>query len=178
MKVYIAAVFASKKTVAQRSEELIALGILPTNRWHNEAAPHNSTINDFPDEYFRETAVFDIEDILAADTMILTVPSELEMADMTIRSLSRGGRHFETGMMYGLMMSEPSSGRHLKLRREIIILGKRENVFHFLDGQSVTSHYPLIKQFDTWEQVKEYLVERAKSEIGCTQQKPTWMSEK
>lgn len=162
MKVYIASCFADKARVAQRSEELRALGILQTNRWHTEAAPHNCTISDFPDEYFRETAVFDIEDIVAADALILTVPSELEMADMTIRSLSRGGRHFETGLMYGLMMSEPSVPWRRK--REIIILGKRENVFHFLDGQSITSHYPAIKQFNAWEEVKTYLTEAASSE--------------
>ena len=158
MKVYIASCFADKARVAQRSSELLALGIIPTNRWHAENAPHNCTINDFPDEYFREIVVFDVEDIEAANTFILTVPSELEMADMTIRSLSRGGRHFETGLFYGFMLTDLRKKGHTN--RQLIILGKRENVFHFLDGQSLTSFYPAIKQIDTWEQVKEYLTRK------------------
>ena len=84
MKVYIASCFADKARVATQSTELMGLGIFPTNRWHTENAPHNCTSNDFPDEYFRERAVFDVEDIEAADVFILTVPSEKEMSDMTI----------------------------------------------------------------------------------------------
>jgi|SRR5208337_3779227 len=151
MKVYIASVFSDKDRVAQRAAELNQLGIECTMRWPSETAPHNATIKDFPDEYFRETAVFDLDDIIAANVLVLTVPSEKQMADMPVRALARGGRHFETGFMYGLI----ASGEN----RELIILGPRENVFHFLDGQSVTSRYPAIKQFDTWEQVKTYLKE-------------------
>jgi hypothetical protein len=163
MKVYIASCFADKARVATRSTELMGLGIFPTNRWHTENAPHNCTSNDFPDEYFRERAVFDVEDIEAADVFILTVPSEKEMSDMTIRALSRGGRHFETGLFYGYMLNDFRKKGHT--HRRLIVLGKRENVFHFLDGLSVTANYPAIKQIDTWEETKEYLlkkVEKAK----------------
>ena len=72
MKVYMASVFADKDRVAVRSAELRELGITPTNRWQDESAPHNCTINDKPDEYFRETAVIDIDDIIAADVLVLT----------------------------------------------------------------------------------------------------------
>lgn len=149
MKVYIASFFADKDRVAQRAKELTDLGIECTMRWPYENAPHNATIKDFPDEYFRETAVFDLEDIVAANVLVLTVPSDTQMADQPLRSMARGGRHFESGFMYGLI----ASGE----KRELILLGPRENVFHFLDGQSVTAKYPAIKQFDNWEQVVQYL---------------------
>ena len=149
MNVYIASFFADKDRVAARARELNSLGIECTMRWPSESAPHTATIKDYPEEYFRETAVLDIEDILAADVLVLTVPSDVQMTDMPIRSLARGGRHFESGFMYGLI----ASGQ----KRELILLGPRENVFHFLDGESCTSKYPAIKQFDTWAQVVQYL---------------------
>ena len=154
MKVYMASVFADKDRVAVRSAELRTLGITPTNRWQDESAPHNCTINDKPDEYFRETAVVDIDDLIAADVLVLTVPSDAEMSDITVRSLARGGRHFETGFFYGLMLAEQARG---DFHRQLIILGKRENVFHFLDGKSVTLSYPAVKQMDTWNDVTRYL---------------------
>jgi hypothetical protein len=153
MKAYIASFFADKDRVAARAEELKGLGIECTMRWPYETAPHNSNIKDFPDEYFRETAVFDLEDILAADVLVMTVPNDTQLVDQPIRSMARGGRHFEFGFMYGLMMAA------LK-QRELVLLGPRENVFHFLDGKSVTARFPAIKQFDNWEQVLEYLNRR------------------
>lgn len=155
MKVYIASFFADKTRIAERARELNHLGIECTMRWPYETAPHNATINDFPEEYFRETAVIDIEDIIAADKLILTVPTQEQLSTLTIEAASRGGRHFESGFMYGLIYQGDSYSN----AKELILLGPRENVFHFLDGQSVTSKYPAIRQFDTWEQVKEYLKE-------------------
>lgn len=149
MKVYIASFFADKDRVAARAKELTELGIECTMRWPYETAPHHATIKDFPDEYFRETAVFDLEDIFDADVLVLTVPNDAQMADHSVRAMARGGRHFESGFMYGLI----ASGE----KRELVLLGPRENVFHFLDGSSVTSKYPAIHQFDTWEQVLQYL---------------------
>lgn len=154
MRVYIASFFADKDRVAKRATELNGLGIECTMRWPYENAPHTATITDFPDEYFRETAVFDIEDIVAADVLVLTVPNDKQMTDSPLRSMARGGRHFESGFFYGLIMRQQFGDDR---NRELIILGPRENVFHFLDGQSLTVKYPTIKQFDSWEQVLEYL---------------------
>jgi hypothetical protein len=152
MKVYIASIFADQDRVALRAEELKADGVTPTMRWCYEMVPHQCTITDFPDEYFRETAVFDLEDILAADKLVLTVPTDKMMADCTLRAMARGGRHFESGFMYAMAYARPSE-------YELIIVGPRENVFHFLDGQSVTSKFPAIRQFNTWEECRTYLRE-------------------
>lgn len=158
MKVYIASFFADKDRVKQRGAELEEIGIGFTSRWVEERAAANSTINDFEHDYFRETAILDLDDIVAADKLILTVPTDKQMADMPIRSLTRGGRHFEAGFMYGLIYAARKQfGSHSP--KEVILLGSRENVFHFLDGLGVTRLYPAIKQFETWEEVKTALQE-------------------
>jgi len=148
--------FADKDRVALRGAELAAVGITCTSRWTSEKAPHTATIKDFPDEYFRETAVFDVEDILASDKIVLTVPSETMMVDAPVRATGRGGRHFESGLVYGLILAQWFDGG--KPTRELVIMGDRENVFHFLDGQGAAKHLPAIKQFETWEEVKAYLI--------------------
>lgn len=150
MKVYIASFFANKDVVKAYGEELKTLGIEPTMRWPLETGPHNMAVKDVTDEYHRETAVADLADIIAADTMVMLIPNDTQMADQPIRSMARGGRHFETGFFYGLMTLGV-------LQKTLVLVGPRENVFHFLDGQSVTKIWPAIQHFDTWEQAKTYL---------------------
>ena len=152
MKVYIASMFSDKDRVKQRAEELALLGIVCTSRWAWEAVPHNVAMKDCKDEYLRETAAVDLDDILSADKLILTVPEPSLLVDATVAASSRGGRHFESGFFYGLMLST-------RTKRELIILGKPENVFHMLDGIGAASRYPTIKNFGTWEEVIKYLVE-------------------
>jgi hypothetical protein len=160
VKVYLASIFADKDRVLARSKELSEMGVVFTSRWPLENAPHNATIKDFPDEYFRETAAFDILDIVAADKLVMFVPTDTQMADCPLRAMARGGRHFETGFFYGLIMAglldDPSS----KPQRELILVGSRENVFHFLDGESAAKAFPAIRQFNTWEECKAYLGEK------------------
>ena len=154
MKVYIASMFSDKDRVKQRAECLAALGIVCTSRWAWEAVPHNVAMKDCKDEYLRETAAIDLDDILSADKLILTVPEPSLLVDATVAASSRGGRHFESGFFYGLMLST-------RTKRELIILGKPENVFHMLDGIGAASRYPTIKHFGTWDDVVKYLVDDA-----------------
>ena len=152
-KVYIASFFADKDRVRERAHELIAAGMIVTARWYDEKAKPNATLKDFSDEYFRETAVFDIEDIIAANTVVLTVPTPEQCMGLTSGQLSRGGRHFEAGFQYGLMMAQWLSSDFRYTNRRLILLGPKENVFHYLDGQSVTIKYPMIQQYETWDEV-------------------------
>lgn len=163
MKVYIASMFADKDRVLSRGKELEALGIECTSRWASETAPHNVTLKDCTEEYLRETAVADIQDILRADAVVLTVPEDKLLVDATVASSSRGGRHFESGLVYGLALSQALDGG--RPTRELIILGKKENVFHYLDGVGVTSIFPTIKVIPTWEECKGYLDEKAHPEV-------------
>ena len=157
MKVYIASMFSDKDRVKQRAGELALLGIACTSRWAEEAVPHNTTMKDCKDEYLRETAAVDLDDILVANKVVLTVPEPQLLVDAPVASSSRGGRHFESGFVYGLIVAQMLDGG--RPTRELIILGKPENVFHMLDGIGAAFRYPAIKHFDTWPEVVEYLKE-------------------
>jgi hypothetical protein len=155
MKVYLASMFSDKDRVKARGLELQALGIECTSRWADEKVPHNVTIKDLPTAYHEETAVADLEDILKADKIVLTVPEPQLLVDATVSSSSRGGRHFESGFAYGLIVAQMLDGG--RPTRELIVLGKQENVFHYLTGQGITSRYPAIRIIETWTEVKQYL---------------------
>ena len=159
MKVYIASMFADKDRVLARGKELADLGIECTSRWAAEAVPHNTTLKDCTEEYLRETAVADVQDILRADVVVLTIPDDKMLVEATVSAASRGGRHFESGLVYGLILAQALDGG--KPTRELIILGKKENVFHYLDGLGVTSIYPARIVLPTWGAVKDYLALKA-----------------
>lgn len=129
MKVYLAARFSQKNEIAKLAEELRAAGVEVTSRWLNEKAPANSTMDQYSDEYLRETAAIDLEDIDAADALVLFTVNPKEPT-------VRGGRHTEFGY---------AMGRGLGL----MIVGPRENIFHYL---------PAVVQRDTWEEAKDVLL--------------------
>jgi nucleoside 2-deoxyribosyltransferase len=132
MKVYLASWFSSKLERKAHAHELEALGIAVTSRWLKERAHPTSQMSEFDDTYLANTAQVDVQDIEDADVVVLfTVHPENGPCHR------RGGRHFEAGLAVGL-------------GKLLIICGPRENVFHYL-GE------PQIRQFDTWEQVKEVL---------------------
>jgi hypothetical protein len=155
MRVYIASMFSDKDRVLQRGKELAALGIHCTSRWSYESVPHTATIQSLPKEYHEETAVADIEDLISSDKVVLVVPEAQLLVDAPVASCSRGGRHFESGLFYGLILAQMMDGG--RPTRELIILGKRENVFHYLTGEGVTAKFPAIRILETWEEVKSYL---------------------
>jgi len=159
LQVYIASMFSDKERVLARGAELTSFGIECTSRWASETIPHNVTMQDCTDDYLRETAVADLQDILRADVVVLTVPDAKMLVDATVAASSRGGRHFESGFVYGLIVAQMMDGG--KPTRELIILGKKENVFHCLDGLGSTTAYPAILTLETWEQVKAYLLIKA-----------------
>lgn len=155
MNVYIASMFSDKDRVKARAAELAALGINCTSRWAYETVPHNVTIKECSDVYLNETAVADVHDILRSDKVVLTVPEPQLLIDATVASSSRGGRHFESGLVYGLILAQALDGG--RPTRELIVLGKKENVFHYLDGTGQALRFPTIRVIETWEEVKSYL---------------------
>lgn len=167
MRVYIASNFADKDRVKARGEELAAMGIECTSRWALETVPHNCKITDKPAQYMRETAVFDVQDILSADKVVLTVPTPEQLMNLTPHQMSRGGRTFESGLMYGLILAQWLAiggelyTQYAKEMRgcssELIVMGEKENVFHFLDGTETAKDLPVVVVIPTWEGVKEYL---------------------
>lgn len=150
MRVYPAAWFADKGRIAKYASELQALGINISARWFDEIVKPQIQLSELTEEYAIQTAVSDIEDMYLADVMILFTPSAEDLETAPVRSWSRGGRHFESGLFYSLVMLDPQN-------RTLVICGPRENIFHSLNENS---KYPAILQFDDWTQTKAYLAER------------------
>jgi hypothetical protein len=171
MKVYLASWFASKDEMNVRADELRASGLEVTSRWLEERVKPTVTIAEVADEYLRETAQIDIEDILLANYLVLNVPSEadLKTVNIPISSWARGGRHFEAGFQYATMLFHAYLPQVVKKigARGMILVGHRENVFHYLDGVnkalSVMGGFslPEIPVFETWEEAKTFLVNQA-----------------
>lgn len=128
LAVYLAARFSRKNEIKEKAKELEALGINVTSRWLDETADPNSDLKEFDDDAHTEVAQVDIEDIDAADVLVLfTENPEL--------GFKRGGRHFESGYAHGKGIP-------------VVTLGPRENVFHYLK--------PIIN-IESWEDLKANL---------------------
>lgn len=107
MKVYIAAPFQFKSDARARKQELEAAGIVVTSRWIDE---ETSVGFGTPDEN-RAFALMDLDDVRAADVLVLLNPPGFEQK-------GTGGRHVEFGAALAMGMS-------------CVILGLRSNVFHY-----------------------------------------------
>lgn len=166
MRVYLASWFNSKDSMSTRATELRAAGIEVTSRWLEETVSSNVQIKDVSEAYLRETAQVDIEDILLANVVVLNIPSaeDLKSPDMPIASWARGGRHFEAGFHYATMMFRDYLPNKIKLRgyRKLVLVGHKENVFHYLDGlnnlYADNVELPEISVFNTWEKAKDHLI--------------------
>jgi len=104
MKVYLAACFEQQEEIKAKADELAALGIHVTSRWRFE----DSSLPETP-ERFDQCARVDLEDIRDADYLVV----------LTDQTSQRGGKHVETG--YALGLGKP-----------VMIVGRKENVFHYL----------------------------------------------
>jgi nucleoside 2-deoxyribosyltransferase len=122
IKIYIAAPFVKQHEAREKANELISMGFTVTSRWVDEDVLAAAGANH---EYYAQCANIDIEDINAAQYFLL-------LADHDSRT---GGKHFETGYAY-------ATGKKL------MIVGRRENVFHYL---------PQLVFAQTWEEAKSRL---------------------
>lgn len=124
MKFYLAARYSRHPEMQKCRDDLETLGHVVTSRWINgEHQMVNDSMFSPGDEKIAERfAREDIEDIVAADCVIsFTEPQR--------STNSRGGRHVEFGLALGRGILN-------------VIVGPRENVFHFIPGLAV---------YDTWE---------------------------
>lgn len=119
MKIYLASRYSRMRELRGYREQLNAKGHVITSRWldgEHEAA-------DGDESQWRRFAEDDCADIRRAECVIsFTEPSTTPTP--------RGGRHVEFGFA-------------LALHKQIIIVGHRENVFHYLED---------VAFFQTWEQ--------------------------
>jgi hypothetical protein len=127
--VYLAAQFERKEEMRKYRDELKELGITVTSRWIEPNLQEEVLdVNNLAQEWMRgaQYAISDFDDIRRSVTFI-----------MFTNGLGRGGHHTELGIA-------------LTMNRDVIIIGKRENVFHCLSGITV---------FQDWETFISWLKE-------------------
>lgn len=130
MKVYLAARYSTKDQIAKYAEELRALGIEVTSTWLEEPHSPTSQLNELEGEQHTFYALNDLRDVDAADALVFfSVPPTQPMV--------RGGRHVEFGYALGK-------------RLPIVVVGPKENIFHYL---------PSVRHVDTWGDAVNLLTE-------------------
>jgi hypothetical protein len=117
--VYLAARYARLPDLNRYRADLEALGFEVTSRWLTVA--ERSPGGGPGEDEWRRLAVIDQEDVLAADTLVCF--SEEPGAG------GNGGRHVELGMA-------------VALGKQVILVGRREHIFHRLPEVSVVDSWP------------------------------------
>jgi len=133
LKVYLACWFTDQGVMKAKADELKTINIDCTSSWVNEEhQPQRREGNYKLDEmvFKKSRAIEDIRDIDRADVLVQFTRERDNPAP-------GGGRIFEAGYAYG-------KGKH------VVFCGPTENVFCLL---------PDTKRFDTWEEVKNYLLD-------------------
>jgi hypothetical protein len=126
--VYFAARSARREELNRYRAELEALGIEVTSRWL--ATQPRRGKSAYSDDQWRELALVDQEDVLAADVLVCFAEEVGEGGN--------GGRHVELGMA-------------LALGREVIVVGRREHIFHRL---------PEVTVVESWQEALGLLAQR------------------
>jgi hypothetical protein len=142
MKLYIASWFGNKTKLKKKVKLLNRNGIEVTSRWLDENVAQTAGIKDVTMNHLVTTSIIDIEDIDAADAVVLVTPKKKDLKGVRKAAWARGGRHFETGYQYALI-------KHLYPDKRLIILGDKENVFHYL---------PEVEHVKSWKGLVESLV--------------------
>jgi nucleoside 2-deoxyribosyltransferase len=114
-KVYLAARYQEHPRMRQWRKFLESSGFTVTSRWIN--GNHSIDVDVERDVQSARFALEDLEDLDAADVMVLWNPPEHHGS-------GRGGRHVELG--YALALGKP-----------VMLIGIRENVFHWHKGVRV-----------------------------------------
>lgn len=109
--VYLAARYARIDEMRSIAESFRGRGIFVTSRWLKEGVDPNHSIRTLSAEYMQTSARHDLEDIDAADYLVL-------FSEDPDEKFVRGGRHVEFG--YALAKG-----------KKIIVVGPKENIFHY-----------------------------------------------
>jgi len=129
-KIYLAARYSLHPELQEYARQLSYDGHTITSRWiwgsHQIDDSNLADANDVPEKI--KFALEDREDLEMADTI-------LSFTEPPRSSASRGGRHVEYGMA-------------LALNKQCMVVGPRENIFHWL---------PEVAVFDTFDQARKAL---------------------
>ena len=129
--VYLASMYQRRDEMCIYADILNRNGFYVTSRWLQEQEPVDSQMGDHSDEFYYQTSEDDLEDVADADFVIF-------FAETPETGTTRGGRHVEFG--YALALNIP-----------VIVVGPKENVFHYND---------LVAHFDSFEDALAYSKER------------------
>jgi hypothetical protein len=125
--VYFAARYTRREELNRYRVELEALGIEVTSRW---LAMEPRSGFEYSNEEWRDLALVDQEDVLAADMLVCFAEEPGEGGN--------GGRHVELGMA-------------LALGRDVVVVGRREHIFHRL---------PEVTVVQSWQEALRLLAQR------------------
>lgn len=123
MKVYLAGRYPRRDELREYAKLFEAAGIQVTSRWLQENEALSSQMGDHTEDFYKQTAQIDLEDVYDADVVVFF--SE----DPKVPHV-RGGRHVEFGYALGM-------------GKGIAVIGPKENVFHYIEG---------VKHFTTVEE--------------------------
>lgn len=112
MKIYLAAQYSQKHEIALKKQELQGLGFIVTSTWMEEPDDPNVSLKDVRHVVLAAYASRDVEEIDAADMLVLFTVDPDERT-------RRGGRHVEYGYALGR-------------GKAVCIVGPQENIFHHL----------------------------------------------
>lgn len=137
MKIYLAAPFRAKDQMSVCAAQLRAVGIEVTSRWLEETHHPATQLNELPLAEHRSNAIKDVEDVLAADALVL-------FTDPT-KSLVRQGRTAEFGMAIAI-------NKGVRPMPVFVVGEEYENIFHYLDH---------VQHFLDWETTKQAVLKFA-----------------
>lgn len=130
-RVYLSGQFEDGPALRRQRHDLLSSGIHVTSRWLDAESfvPATASADEAgAPARLASIASQDIEDIHSADVVVVFNPREAS-------SIGRGGRHVETGYA-------------LALGKQVIVVGVRSNVFHWL---------PEVTVIDDWDRLLEAL---------------------
>ncbi|HEV7536226.1 MAG TPA: hypothetical protein VGP90_11360 [Acidimicrobiia bacterium] len=136
---YLCSRYSRRLELVEYADQLRTLGHQVTSRWlegqHQadelEIAAAGA-VHEVP-EVARRFAEEDVEDVTFADVVVA-------FSEPPRSSASRGGRHVEFGMALGWVLAGYTTvdgGR-----RQVVVIGQRENVFHCLTEVDVFPDWP------------------------------------
>lgn len=135
MQVYLAAAWSRKEEIKKIADELTALGINVQARWLNE--PSSPTIGSTGDQFMKERAEIDVEDVCAANILV-RFSDNLRVAAVPAH-LATGARMFEMGLAWSL-------------HKTIIVVGGFQCVFDYLGDIRHVPDVPALKTYFIMQQ--------------------------
>lgn len=135
LKVYLSSRWSRQAELRICRDQLVKAGIYVTSGWLDVDDPDNGPAGGAPSgEAARLAALEDVEDVLRASVLVA-------FSEDPTSPFGRGGRHVEFGIALGT-------------GKRIVVVGPRENVFHW---------HPDVWYFDTWPAALDSLLSLSES---------------